>query len=74
MAFAYDADGNRASKAVTSGGTTTVNDLYQLGHLAEQTDGAGTMLARFSYDSRGRADQRPGGQRPGDRPAVLLCV
>ncbi|HEY7779857.1 MAG TPA: RHS repeat-associated core domain-containing protein [Ktedonobacterales bacterium] len=54
VAFIYDADGQRNAKAVTSGGTTTtVNDLYQLGHLAEQTDGAGTMLASFSYDSQG---------------------
>ena len=30
-----------------------VNDSYQLVHLAYQTDGAGTLLASYSYDSSG---------------------
>ena len=49
--FAYDADGNRVQKKVTSGSTTTIiNDVYAVGHLAEQTDGSGTILATFTYD------------------------
>jgi RHS repeat-associated protein len=68
VAFTYDADGNRASKSVTSGGTTTVNDLYQLGHLAEQTDGTGTMLARFSYDSQGVPTSVQVGSDPATAP------
>jgi RHS repeat-associated protein len=51
--FAFDADGNRTSKSVTSGSTTTaVKDYYQLGHVAYQTDGNGTLLATITYDSQ----------------------
>ena len=47
VTFTYDADGNRTSKSVTVAGTTTttVNDVYQNGQLAYQTDGSGTLLA-----------------------------
>jgi hypothetical protein len=38
----------------TSGGTTTtIKEVYALGHLAEQTDSAGNMLASFTYDVTG---------------------
>lgn len=55
VSFSYDADGNRTSKAVTSGttATTTVKDVYQLGLIAYETDGNGTLLATFTYDSAG---------------------
>ncbi|MGH2486056.1 MAG: RHS repeat-associated core domain-containing protein, partial [Ktedonobacterales bacterium] len=54
IAFTYDGDGNRLSKTITSGGTTTaVKDVYQLGHVAYETDNSGTVLASFSYDSQG---------------------
>jgi RHS repeat-associated protein len=33
--------------------TTTLNDIYALGHLVEQTDGSGTILATFTYDVTG---------------------
>jgi RHS repeat-associated protein len=68
VAFTYDADGHRASKRVTSGTTTTVNDVYQLGHLAEQTDGAGTMLASFSYDAAGVPTSVQVGSDPATAP------
>lgn len=32
---------------------TTVRDVYQAGRIAYQTDGSGTTLATFSYDSQG---------------------
>lgn len=39
---------------MTSGGTTTaINDVYALGHLAYQTDGSGTILATFTFDTNG---------------------
>jgi RHS repeat-associated protein len=54
ISFAYDADGNRVQKQVTSGSTTTtIKDVYALGHLAYQTDGTGTILATFTYDTNG---------------------
>lgn len=54
ISFSYDADGNRTSKSVASGSTTTtVKDVYQLGLIAYETDGAGTLLATFTYDSEG---------------------
>jgi RHS repeat-associated protein len=52
--FAYDANGNRVQKQVITGSTTTtINDVYALGHLAEQTDGSGNILASFTYDING---------------------
>jgi RHS repeat-associated protein len=52
--FGYDADYNRTSKTITSGGVShSVNDVYVLGHLAYETDGNGTVLATFTYDSIG---------------------
>lgn len=55
ITFTYDADGNRVSKSVTAAGstptTTGVKDVYQLGHLAYQTDLSGNLLATFTYDS-----------------------
>lgn len=54
VSFSYDADGNRLSTTVTSGTTaTTVKDVYQLGLIAYETDGNGTLLATFTYDSEG---------------------
>lgn len=57
VSFSYDADGNRVSTSVTTGGstptTTGVKDVYQVGHLAAQTDLAGNLLATFTYDSDG---------------------
>ncbi len=57
ISFTYDADGNRVSKTVTTGGpaptTTVVRDVYQAGRIAYQTDGSGTTLAAFSYDTQG---------------------
>jgi RHS repeat-associated protein len=50
--FAYDVNGQRTSKTVVAGGTTSVvNDVYQLGHLAYQTDATGATLATFTYDA-----------------------
>ena len=50
--FGYDADNNRTSKTTTSGGVShSVNDVYVLGHLADETDQSGTVLATFTYDS-----------------------
>ena len=52
--FTYNTDGNRVQKKVTSGSTTTtINDVYAQGHLVEQTDGSGTILASFTYDTNG---------------------
>jgi RHS repeat-associated protein len=54
ITFGYDADGNRVSKAVTSGGTTTtVLDVYAQGRLVYQTDGSGNKIASFNYDRSG---------------------
>ncbi len=54
IAFTYDADGNRISKAVTSGSTTTtIKDVYALGRVDHQTDDSGTILATFTYDAGG---------------------
>ncbi len=54
ITFAYDADGNRVSKTVTSGGTTTtVLDVYSQGRLVYQTDGSGNKIASFAYDRNG---------------------
>lgn len=56
VAFTYDANGQRTSVSVTppsGGAASVVKDVYQLGHLAYQTDGAGTLLASFTYDSQG---------------------
>jgi RHS repeat-associated protein len=54
VTFAYDANGNRVSKAVTAGGTTTtVLDVYAQGRLAYQTDGSGNKIASFNYDRSG---------------------
>jgi hypothetical protein len=38
---------------VISGSTTVIKDVYALGHLAYQTDGAGNKLATFTYDANG---------------------
>ncbi|MEO7020734.1 MAG: RHS repeat-associated core domain-containing protein, partial [Ktedonobacteraceae bacterium] len=51
--FTYDADGNRISKTVTAT-STTIKDVYALGHLSEQTDSAGNPLATFTYENSGR--------------------
>jgi RHS repeat-associated protein len=52
--FGYDADNNRTTKTITSGGVShSVNDVYVLGHLADETDQSGTVLATFTYDSMG---------------------
>src|SRR5579859_1109391 len=54
VSFSYDADGNRIQKQVVSGSTTTIlNDVYALGHLADQTDGTGAILATFTYATNG---------------------
>jgi RHS repeat-associated protein len=54
ITFTYDGDGNRVSKTVTSGSTTTViKDVYAQGHLVEQADSAGTILASFTDDTHG---------------------
>ena len=54
VSFSYDADGHRIQKKVVSGSTTTIiNDVYALGHLADQTDGTGAILATFTYDTGG---------------------
>jgi RHS repeat-associated protein len=54
ITFAYDADGNRVSKAVTSGSTTTtVLDVYAQGRLVYQTDANNTKIASFNYDRSG---------------------
>ena len=67
ITFAYDGNGQRVSKTVTSGTTTSVvNDVYQLGHVAYETDGNGTVLASFSYDSQGV----PTSVRVGSDPAT----
>jgi RHS repeat-associated protein len=39
------------SKTVNT--TSVIKDIYALGHLVEQTDGAGTILASFTYDTNG---------------------
>ncbi|HEX8996513.1 MAG TPA: hypothetical protein VF812_10815 [Ktedonobacterales bacterium] len=46
----YDANGQRTSVSVTParGTASVVKDFYQLGHLAYQTDGNGTLLASFT--------------------------
>lgn len=52
--YGYDADNNRTTKTITSGGVShSVNDVYVLGHLAYETDQSGTVLATFTYDSGG---------------------
>ncbi|HEY7418997.1 MAG TPA: RHS repeat-associated core domain-containing protein, partial [Ktedonobacteraceae bacterium] len=54
ITYAYDADGNRVSKAVTVGSTTTtVLDVYSHGRLAYQTDGSGNKIASYNYDQSG---------------------
>ncbi len=50
VTFTYDADGNRISKTVNG---TTINDVYALGYLAEQTDSSGNILATFIYATSG---------------------
>jgi RHS repeat-associated protein len=37
----------------SGGTTTTIKEVYALGHLAEQTNGSGTILASFTYDVTG---------------------
>ncbi|MGZ3637469.1 MAG: hypothetical protein ACXVCX_06475, partial [Ktedonobacterales bacterium] len=50
----YAAAGNRLSKTITSGTTTTaVNNAYQTGQLVSESDGSGTLLATFTYDVNG---------------------
>jgi RHS repeat-associated protein len=54
VTFTYDATGNRVQKKVTSGSTTTtIKEVYAEGHLVEQTDSAGNILASFTYDVTG---------------------
>jgi YD repeat-containing protein len=54
ITYTYDADGERTSKTVVSGSTTTVvNDAYANGKLISESDGSGTLLASFTYDSMG---------------------
>ncbi|MEO7020732.1 MAG: RHS repeat-associated core domain-containing protein [Ktedonobacteraceae bacterium] len=45
--------GNRISKTVTAP-STTIKDVYALGHLSEQTDSSGNPLATFTYENSGR--------------------
>ena len=48
--------------------TTTVNDVYQNGHLAYQTDGSGTLLATFTYDDNGMPTSVQVGSNPQTAP------
>ena len=69
VAFTYDADGNRASKSVTSGGMTTVNDLYQSATWRRDRR-RGHHEARYTYDSGGvpTSGQVGNDRRPPPRP------
>ena len=56
IAFGYDANNQRSSTTVTpagGGSASVVNDFYQFGHLAYQTNGAGALLATYTCDERG---------------------
>ena len=57
VTFAYDANGQRVKKTTQTGGSnptmTVVNDTYQNGRLAYQTNLGGTVLATFTYDPSG---------------------
>lgn len=69
--FAYDADGQRTVKRTTPGGggaAAVVNDSYQLGRLAYETDGTGTMLASFTYDGEGTPTSVTVGSDPTTAP------
>jgi RHS repeat-associated protein len=50
------------------GSPTTVNDFYQLGHLANQTNGAGTLLASYTYDNTGAPVSVQVGSDPASAP------
>jgi RHS repeat-associated protein len=65
----YDADYNRTTKTITSGGVSrSVKDVYVLGHLAYQTDQNGTTLATFTYDSSGVPTSVQVGSDPNTSP------
>lgn len=49
--FGTEGGGGRLEKTIVSQGVTAAMDTDQLGDLAEQTDGAGTMRASCAYDS-----------------------
>src|SRR5579872_2866868 len=48
--------------------TKTVNDIYLLGHLAEQADGSGNILATFTYDDQGVPTSVVVGSDPANGP------
>ncbi len=50
------------------GSATTVDDYYQLGQLAYQTDGAGTLLASYTYDQAGAPESVQVGSDPTTAP------
>ncbi len=65
----YDADNNRTTKTITSGGVShSVNDVYVFGHLAYETDENGTVLATFTYDSHGAPVSVQVGSAPNTSP------
>ena len=69
VAYTYDSAGNRLSKTVTTGGTSTeVKDVYQGGRIAYQTDGANNLLATFAYDDAGQPSSVLVGSDPTTAP------
>ncbi len=71
--FGYDADNNRTTKTITSGGVShSVNDVYVLGHLAYETDENGTVLATFTYDSMGVPVSVQVGSDPNNSPRYYV--
>ncbi len=50
------------------GSATTVDDYYQLGQLAYQTNGAGTLLASYTYDQAGAPESVQVGSDPTTAP------
>jgi hypothetical protein len=66
--FGTEGGGGRLEKTIVSQGVTAAMDTDQLGDLAEQTDGAGTMLASFAYDSQGVPTSVQVGRDPATAP------
>ncbi len=54
--------------APCGGSATTVDDYYQLGQLAYQTNGAGTLLASYTYDQAGAPESVQVGSDPTTAP------
>ena len=76
VTFAYDANGQRIKKTTQTGGAnptmTVVNDTYQNGRLAYQTNLGGTVLAKMEAGRGGSRELILDGQE--ERILALLAV